>query len=332
MILNEFDYPLPKELIAQEPAKRREESRLMVLHKNNAIEHLIFKDIIKFLNPGDVLVLNETKVSRAKLVGKKATGGKVELIVEKKLSDFLCKCRIRATKPKIGNLLVFNSVEAKIVDKKDDIFFVLFDRDVNNILEKKAMLPTPPYIKKPIKDFSRYQTVFAKKEGSLAAPTASLHFSRDLLEKIARKGVSIAKICLHISFGTFLKVRAEQIVERKLHSEYFEISKEAAEIINKRKGRLFAVGTTVVRALESAADKQGKIKAMKKRTELFIMPGYKFKSSIDALITNFHLPKSSLLMLVCAFAGKERIMRTYREAIEKKYRFFSFGDAMLVFR
>jgi len=332
MALDEFDYPLSKELIAQEPAKRREESRLMVLHKNNVIEHLTFKDIINFLSPGDVLVLNETKVLRAKLVGRKETGGKVELIVEEKLDDFLCKCRIKATKPKIGNLLIFDNVKGKIVDKKEDVFFVRFSGDVDKLLEEKAILPTPPYIKKPIEDYSRYQTVFAKKEGSLAAPTAALHFSRDLLEKITRKGVSIAKICLHISFGTFLKVREEQIKRKKLHNEYFEISREAAEIINRRKGRLFAVGTTVVRALESAADKQGKIKAVKKSTELFIMPGYEFKSGIDALITNFHLPKSSLLMLVCAFAGKERIMRAYREAIKRRYRFFSFGDAMLIFR
>ncbi len=332
MALDEFDYPLPKELIAQEPAKRREESRLMVLHKNNAIEHLTFKDIIRFLSPGDVLVLNETKVLKAKLVGRKETGGKVELIVEEKLSDFICKCRIRATKPKIGNLLVFDGAEGKIIDKREDVFLVRFSGDVDKLLKEKAVLPTPPYIKKPIKDYSRYQTVFAKKEGSLAAPTAALHFSRDLLEKITKKGVSIAKICLHISFGTFLKVRAEQIAEKRLHSEYFEISKEAAELINSRKGRLFAVGTTVVRALESAAYKRGKIRAVKKSTELFIMPGYEFKSGIDALITNFHLPKSSLLMLVCAFAGKERILRAYKEAIKRKYRFFSFGDAMLVFR
>jgi len=331
MELNDFDYELPKELIAQEPAKRREESRLMVLHRNNEIEHLTFKDIIKFLSPGDVLVLNETKVLRAKLVGKKETGGKVELIVEKKLDDFLCQCRIKASKPRIGNVLQFGGVKARIVDKREDLFFVRFDEEINYILDKMAVLPTPPYIKKPV-NYNRYQTVFAKKEGSLAAPTAALHFSEELLKKIENKGIRIAKICLHISFGTFLKVRAEQIEKKKLHSEYFEISKEAAEIINNRKGRLFAVGTTVVRALESAADKQGEIKAVKKSTELFIMPGYKFKSGIDALITNFHLPKSSLLMLVCAFAGKERIMEAYREAIKRRYRFFSFGDAMLVFR
>jgi len=331
MNLNEFDYFLPKGLIAQEPAERREESRLMVLHRDGSIEHRVFKDIVEYLNEGDVLVLNETKVARAKLVGRKETGGKVELIIEEKVEDYFCRCRIRATKPRVGNVLIFDGVKGRIVDKKGDVFFVRFDRKIDEILEEKAVLPTPPYIKKPIKDYSRYQTVFARKEGSLAAPTAALHFSSDLLRKILDKGVKIAKVCLHIGYGTFLKVKEEQIKEKKLHVEYFEISEEAAKTINRRKGRLFAVGTTVVRALESSSADR-KVLPGRGFTDLFIMPGYRFKSRIDALITNFHLPRSSLLMLVCAFAGKERIMNAYKEAIAKRYRFFSFGDAMLIFR
>jgi S-adenosylmethionine:tRNA ribosyltransferase-isomerase len=326
MQLSDFDYSIPKEFIAQKPVSPRDNSKLMVIGRKT--EHRRFHDLADYLEEGDVLVINETKVIPAKLVGNKTTGAKVELIVEE-VNGNKCRCRIKATKPRIGNKLLFKNYKAEITGQDNDSFTVLFDKNINLIMERIGELPTPPYVKRKIDRESQYQTVYSKKNGSIAAPTAGLHFTKRLLSKIKAKGVKIAKVCLHVDFGTFLPVR--DINQSSLYEEYFEIDRKNAAIINNREGRLFAVGTTSVRALESAADPQGKIAAKTGKTGIFIKPGYKFKTRIDRLITNFHLPKSTLLMLVSAFIGRKRILDAYKDAIKKKYRFFSFGDAMLIF-
>ncbi|MBW2965921.1 tRNA preQ1(34) S-adenosylmethionine ribosyltransferase-isomerase QueA [Candidatus Woesearchaeota archaeon] len=327
MELKDFDYSFPKEFIAQKPICPRDYSKLMVI--NDRIEHKRFYDIVEYLQKGDVLVINETKVIHAKLRGRKDTGGRVELIVGK-IDKNKCKCNLKIRNPKIGKKLIFKKYNAEIIGQDKDRFIVLFDSDVNKIMNEIGELPAPPYVKRKIDRDGQYQTVYSKKNGSVAAPTAGLHFTKRLLDKIKKKGVKIAKVCLHVDFGTFLPVR--DIKQKKLHLEYFEVDKKNVDIINKRKGRLFTVGTTSVRTLESVADKKGIIVAKKGKTEIFIKPGYKFKTKIDGLITNFHLPKSTLLMLVSAFVGRKNILDAYKVAIENKYRFFSFGDAMLIFR
>jgi len=325
MKLSDFNYNLSKEFIAQKPISPRDNSRLMVI--GNKIEYKKFYNLIDYLEKGDVLVINETKVIPAKLIGRKQTGAKVELIVEKTIGK-KCECRVKAT-PRVGNKLIFGKYKAEIIKQKNDIFTVEFDSDVNEIMKKIGKLPTPPYVKRKIDRESQYQTVYSKKKGSIAAPTAGLHFTNRLLKKIRQKGVKIAKVCLHVDFGTFLAVR--DIKTHKMHSEYFEVDKRNADLINNRKGKLAVVGTTSVRALESVADKNGKICSKKGETDLFIKPGYTFKTKINCLITNFHLPKSTLLMLVSAFVGRKRVLDAYKVAIKKRYRFFSFGDAMLIF-
>jgi S-adenosylmethionine:tRNA ribosyltransferase-isomerase len=327
MKLSDFDYTLPEELIAQEPISPRDHSRLMVL--NSRIEHKHFYNIIDYLKKGDVLVINETKVEHAKITGIKQTGTKVELIAVKVLGD-RCRCRLKTKNPKPGNRLIFGKFIGTIVEQEGEEFIVEFNKDVNYILKKIGELPTPSYIKKKLEKDSQYQTVYSKKLGSMAAPTAGLHFTKGLLKKIEDKGVKIAKVTLHVDFGTFLPVR--DIKKKTLHREYFEIDEKNADIINKRKGKLIVVGTTSVRALESVADKHGKIAAKTGTTELFIKPGYRFKTKIDAMITNFHLPKSTLLMLVSAFFGRKKILDAYKVAIKKRYRLFSFGDAMLILK
>lgn len=330
MKLSDFNYRLQKKLIAQGPIDKRECSRLMVLEDDEII-HDHFYNLIHYLNKDDVLVINETKVLKNRLVGRKPTGTKVEVIIEDKLSsrENIYKCRIKAKKPRIGNKIIFkDDLEGEIVDVKGDLFYVSFSKKFN--LEKIGELPTPFYVKKYLKQQERYQTVFAKKKGSLGAPTASLHFTKDLLNKIQKKGIKIAKICLHISFSTFLPIKEQDFTKHKMHHESFEVNKKAADMINNCKGRLICVGTTTVRTVESCADKSGKVKAKVGKTNLFICPGYKFKTPIKAMITNFHLPKSSLLLLVCAFYGRGKMLKAYEEAIKEKYRFYSFGDAMLI--
>ena len=340
MKVTEFDYVLPEELIAQTPIKKRDESRLMVLNrKEQTIEHKIFKDIIDYLKPGDVLVRNNTKVIPARLYGKKETGAKVEFLLLNNIEGDIWESIVRpGNKLHVGTKVIFGDgiLEATILEvmpggtrkvefKYDGIF--------NEILDKIGLMPLPPYIHETLKEKDRYQTVYAKYDGSAAAPTAGLHFTPELLEKIQEKGVEIANVTLHVGIGTFRPVKEDTVEAHKMHSEHFYIKQEDVDKINKAKQegrRVIAVGTTSCRVLESIADENtGMVKPIEDDTEIFIYPGYKFKC-IDGLITNFHLPQSTLLMLVSALAGKDYIMRAYKEAVKEKYRFFSFGDAMFI--
>ena len=327
MKLSDFDYALPKELIAQRPAEERDSSRLMVLKEG--IEHRRFRDLPEYLESGDVLVINDTKVLKARIFGKKSTGGRVEALILGKAEDGLWEALIKG-KVKEGSVLDFSGHRAKVIEKDGGKAAVEFSEDPELIMEEQGVYPLPPYIKEYHGDMERYQTVFARKDGAVAAPTAGLHFTPELLKFIEKKGVDIVRITLHVGWGTFKPVKVENIEEHRMEKEWYEISREAAERINSREGRLFAVGTTTVRSLESSSV-NGAIIPGAGETDLFIYPGYEFKSGMDALITNFHLPKSTLLMLVTAFGGYERIMNAYRIAVEKRYRFFSFGDAMLIF-
>ncbi len=327
MKLSQFNYQLPKNLVAQEPIANREESRLMVI-SGDEIMHDRFYNLINYLNKDDVLVINETKVLKNMLIGKKVTGTKIWAVIEEKLKDNVYRCFLRGKRLKIGNVINFkDNLKAKILTRQENICNLEFNKKFE--LDKIAELPIPFYVKNHVDQQERYQTVFAKKKGSLAAPTASLHFTKELLEKIKNKGVKIAKITLHISFGTFLPIKESDFTKHKMHEEYYEVSEQAADIINNCKGRLVCCGTTTVRTLEAAAV-NGKVVAGKSNTDLFIYPGYKFKMPIKMMITNFHLPKSSLLLLVSGFYGKDKIFKAYEEAIEKKYKFYSFGDAMLL--
>ena len=340
MKLSEFNYELPEELIAQTPIKKRDESRLMVLNREEqTIEHKIFKDIIDYLKPGDVLVRNNTKVIPARLYGRKETGAKVEFLLLNNIEGDIWESIVRpGNKLHVGAKVIFGDgiLEAKILEvmpggtrkvefKYDGIF--------NEILDKIGLMPLPPYIHESLKEKDRYQTVYAKYDGSAAAPTAGLHFTPELLEKIQDKGVEIANVTLHVGIGTFRPVKEDTVEAHKMHSEHFYIKQEDVNKINKAKQegrRVIAVGTTSCRVLESIADENtGMVKPIEDDTEIFIYPGYKFKC-IDGLITNFHLPQSTLLMLVSALAGKEFIMKAYKEAVKEKYRFFSFGDAMFI--
>ena len=340
MKLEEFDYYLPEELIAQVPIKKRDESRLLVLNKENkTIEHKVFKDIIEYLKPGDCLVRNNTKVIPARLYGKKETGARVEFVLLNQIEGDIWESIVRpGNKLKPGTKVIFGDgiLEAEILDimeggtrkvkfKYDGIF--------NEILDKIGLMPLPPYIHESLKDKDRYQTVYAKYQGSAAAPTAGLHFTDELLEKIEEKGIKVANVTLHVGIGTFRPVKEENIEEHRMHTEHFYIKEEDVQKINETKkagGRIIAVGTTSCRVLETIADeKTGFVKAQESDTGIYIYPGYKFKC-IDGLITNFHLPKSTLLMLVSALAGREFILKAYNEAVKEKYRFFSFGDAMFI--
>lgn len=339
MKLSEFDYFLPKELIAQEGLPKRDESRLLVLYPSGKMEHLFFKDLPRLLNAGDLLVLNDTRVASAKLLGRKASGGKVDclLLAASSPLDEIKEVLLRGSKIKVGTKIIFQNGEknvcAEVVEKVVGARFkVRFNEP--SLVESIAELPLPPYIKKRQSDPSRYQTVYAVNLGSLAAPTAGLHFTPELMEQLKSKGVAFVTITLHIGIGTFAPIRTENVEDWKLHSEYFQIAEDSAKKINealKNKKRIFAVGTTVVRTLESAYGEE-ELSAGEGWTDLFIFPGYKFRFPISGLLTNFHLPKSSLLLLVCAFAGKEKIFSAYQEAINQKYRFYSFGDAMLIWR
>ncbi len=340
MDTKDFWYFLPEDLIAQEPIYPRDNSRLLVLSKNEGkIKHGVFSDIIDYLNPGDCLVLNNTKVIPARLYGvKKQTNSFIEFLLLNRKSKDIWEVILRpGKKAKIGTEFIFgnNELNAKIIDIIDGgnrIVEFQYEGLFENVLDRLGEIPLPPYIKKKLNDTDRYQTVYAEYDGSAAAPTAGLHFTEELLNRVANKGVNIAYITLHIGLGTFRPVKTDNIENHKMHSEYYEISKECAEMINNTKstgGRVICVGTTSVRTLETAAWENGVIEERKGVTDIFIYPGYKFKIT-DGLITNFHLPESTLLMLVSALAGKDSVMNAYKEAISLKYRFFSFGDAMLI--
>lgn len=335
----DYDYELPEELIAQAPQQKRDESRLMVVHKGGGTEHRHFYDILDYLNPGDVLVINETKVLPARLYGvRENTGAHCEILLLKQVGQDRWETLVRpGRRVKVGERLIFGDgmLVADILDTTDAGGRVLqfhYEGEFYAVLDQLGQMPLPPYIHQKLEDQSRYQTVYANIEGSAAAPTAGLHFTEELLKKIQDKGVNIVKVLLHVGLGTFRPVEAEDIREHKMHSEYYEIGQEAVDQIMqaKRNGcRVIAVGTTSVRVLETASKQKGLIQAESGWTDIFIYPGYEFKI-IDALITNFHLPQSTLLMLVSAFVDRERILAEYRTAVEMKYRFFSFGDAMLI--
>ncbi len=339
MELSEFYYELPEELIAQTPIQKRDESRLMVLDKKSGkIENEIFKNIINYLNPGDCLVINNTKVIPARLYGKKETGAKVEFVLLNNIEGDIWEAMVRpGNKLHIGTKVVFGDgiLKAEILEVlKDGTRKVKFEYKgiFNEILDKIGLMPLPPYIHESLKENDRYQTVYAKYNGSAAAPTAGLHFTEELLKEIEAKGVQIANITLHVGIGTFRPVKEKNIEDHHMHTEHYYIKKEDADKINnaKKEGkRVIAVGTTSCRTIETVADENGFVKECEGDTSIFIYPGYKFKC-LDALVTNFHLPESTLLMLVSALAGKENIMNAYKKAIEEKYRFFSFGDAMFI--
>ena len=340
MDLKDNNKDLPEELIAQDPLEDRSSSRLMVLHKDTGrIEHKIFRDIIDYLNPGDCLVINDTKVIPARLMGiKEDTGAAIEVLLLKRNADDVWECLVKpGKKARTGARIVFGEglLVGEIVDVIEDgnrMIKFHYEGIFEEILDKLGQMPLPPYITHKLQDKNRYQTVYARNEGSAAAPTAGLHFTKELLEKIKEKGVNVVSITLHVGLGTFRPVKVDKIEEHHMHTETFNISKEAADTINRTRaagGRVIAVGTTSCRTLESAAADDGTIPARSGDTDIFIYPGYKFKA-IDCLITNFHLPESTLIMLVSALAGRDNIMNAYETAVKERYRFFSFGDAMFI--
>ena len=340
MNVSDFNYELPQELIAQHPYDKRDEARLMVLDRNSkTIEHKLFKDIIDYLNPGDCLVINNTKVIPARLFGTKDTGAHVEVLLLKRIENDIWEAMVRpGSKLKAGAKIIFGDgiLKATILDVLENgnrkVEFE-YEGIFNEILDQIGMMPLPPYITEANKeDNEKYQTVYAKYEGSAAAPTAGLHFTEELLDKIRDKGIKIANVTLHVGLGTFRPVKVKTVEEHEMHSEHFYIKKEDADIINeaKREGhKIIAVGTTSCRVLESVADENGYVKEIESDTSIFIYPGYKFKC-IDNLITNFHLPESTLIMLVSSLATREFILDAYNEAVKEKYKFFSFGDAMYI--
>ena len=333
-----YYYDLPEELIAQTPVEPRDSSRLLVYHrKNGQIEHKIFRNIVDYLNKGDVLVINNTRVLPARLFGYKDTGAKIEVLLQKRIDlknwEVIAKPFKRLS---VGTKVTFSTnLSCEVVEKGDyGSCKIRFDFDgvFEDRLSEVGQMPLPPYIHEKLKNKERYQTVYSKVEGSSAAPTAGLHFTKELLTKIKDKGVEIIEVLLHVGLGTFRPVKEDNILNHDMHSEYIEITEENANKLNRAKQegrRIIAVGTTSVRVLESCADDNGKIVPQKRETDIFIYPSYKFKI-VDALITNFHLPESTLIMLVSAFAGYDETMHIYREAVKEKYRFFSFGDAMFI--
>ena len=339
MKVTEFNYDLPEELIAQHPYDKRDEARLMVLDRENkTIENKIFKDVIDYLNPGDCLVINNTKVIPARLYGKKETGANVEFLLLNRIENDTWEAMVRpgrkllpGTKVIFGDGLLKATVQ-EILDGGNRKVEFEYDGIFNEILDEIGMMPLPPYIHDSLEDKDKYQTVYAKYEGSAAAPTAGLHFTPELLDKIKEKGIEIANVTLHVGIGTFRPVKEENIEDHDMHSEHYYIKKEDAEKINKSKrngNKVVAVGTTSCRVLESIANNEGYVEETEGDTSIFIYPGYKFKC-IDALITNFHLPESTLIMLVSALAGKDFILEAYNKAVSEKYKFFSFGDAMII--
>ena len=340
MKTSDFYYDLPQELIAQDPLTDRSASRLMHLSiKDGSIEHRHFTDILEYLNPGDGLVINDTKVIPARLYGhKEETGALIEILLLKRNENDVWECLVKpGKKARKGTRISFGDglLKGEIVDVIEDgnrLIHFEYNGIFEEILDQLGEMPLPPYITHKLQDKNRYQTVYAKHEGSAAAPTAGLHFTKELLEKVKEKGVQIAHVTLHVGLGTFRPVKVDDVEQHHMHSEYYVVEEDQAKLINDTKkngGRVIAVGTTSCRTLESATGEDGVLKAGSGWTEIFIYPGYHFKM-IDSLITNFHLPESTLMMLVSALAGKEKIMHAYEEAVKERYRFFSFGDAMLI--
>jgi S-adenosylmethionine:tRNA ribosyltransferase-isomerase len=350
--LSDYDYELPEALIAQEPADRRDDSNLLVLNRlGGGLSHHGFSALEQFLIPGDVLVVNNTAVIPAKLVGRKASGGRAEVLVcnfigngnrRTSKTPRVYECLVKTAKPlKPGSSLYFDEgLTAKVMERFNGPYFIRFyaERDFEALLERIGQVPLPPYIRRnqnqapPCDDRAAYQTVYASEKGAIAAPTAGLHFTARLLEKLKSRGIAIVSLTLHVGYGTFLPVRVQDIRSHRMHAEFYSIPKQAATKINsarKSGQRVVAVGTTSVRTLEYASDSAGQVRAENGCCDLFIHPGYRFKV-VDAMITNFHLPQSTLLMLVSAFAGRENILHAYQEAIRRKYRFYSYGDAMLI--
>ena len=336
---HDFFYELPEELIAQVPAERRDGSRLMVLDRESGeVTHRHFSDILEYFNEGDVLVVNRSRVMPARLYGKREdTGADVEILLLRRRSGDSWESLVKPGKKcRVGNRFTFGdgALHAEVVEVLEDgnriVRFEATDGgDISEHIHKVGEMPLPPYITSRAADMSRYQTVYAKEEGSAAAPTAGLHFTPELMAALEAKGVKIVSVLLHVGLGTFRPVKESEITKHDMHSEWFSISEEAAEIINNRKGRLFAVGTTSCRVLESVATDDGVVHACEGDTAIFIYPGYRFKA-INGLVTNFHLPESTLIMLVSALAGRENVLNAYHTAVEERYRFFSFGDAMLI--
>lgn len=336
----DFYYDLPEELIAQDPLEDRSSSRLLVLDKKTGeTQHHTFREIVNYLNPGDCLVINDTKVIPARLIGaKEETGAKIEVLLLKRKQNDVWETLVKpGRKAKPGTRISFgdgllNGEVIDVVDEGNRLIRFEYDGIFEEILDQLGQMPLPPYITHQLKDKDRYNTVYAAHEGSAAAPTAGLHFTPELLEEIGRKGVDIARVTLHVGLGTFRPVKVEDVENHHMHSEFYMIDEEAAEKINGAKargGRIICVGTTSCRTIESAADENGHLKACSGWTEIFIYPGYTFKV-LDGLITNFHLPESTLIMLVSALAGREHVLAAYEEAVRERYRFFSFGDAMLI--
>lgn len=340
MNVKDFDFDLPQEQIAQDPLENRSDSRLMVLHRENGeIEHKIFRDITGYLKKGDCLVINNTKVLPARLIGvKEETGAKIELLLLKRRENDIWETLVKpGRKAKKGAKISFGDglLTGEIIEEVEEgnrLVQFSYEGIFEEILDKLGQMPLPPYITHQLKDKNRYQTVYAKEEGSAAAPTAGLHFTKELLQQIEDMGVTIAHVTLHVGLGTFRPVKVENVLDHHMHSEFYHIEEEEAKKINDTKrngGRVIAVGTTSTRTLESATDDNGILQPKSGDTDIFIYPGYKFKM-IDGLITNFHLPQSTLLMLVSAFAGREHVLAAYEAAVKEGYRFFSFGDAMFL--
>lgn len=336
----DFYFDLPKELIAQDPLEDRSASRLLVLGRESGeVTHRMFRDITSYLRPGDCLVLNDTKVLPARLIGHRTvTDGKIEVLLLKRRENDVWETLVKpGKKAKIGTEITFGNGEltGKVIDVVDEgnrLIQFTYEGVFEEVLDRLGQMPLPPYITHELKDKNRYQTVYAVHDGSAAAPTAGLHFTKELLKELEDKGVETAYLTLHVGLGTFRPVKVDDIMDHHMHSEFFIVPEEAAAKINKAKAagnRVIAVGTTSCRTLESAADENGRIEAKSGWTDIFIYPGYRFKM-LDGLITNFHLPESTLIMLVSALAGRENVLAAYQEAIEKRYRFFSFGDAMLI--
>lgn len=340
MNVKDFDFYLPEELIAQHPLEQRDSSRLMILDKKTGeINHKRFHDIIEYLNRGDTLVLNNTRVMPARLIGEKEeTGGKIEFLLLKRIEKDKWECLAKPGKSaRVGRRFTFGDgkLKAEVVEVKENgnrIVEFFYEGIFEEVLDSLGEMPLPPYIHEKLDDRERYQTVYSKENGSAAAPTAGLHFTKELLEEIREKGINIVYLTLHVGLGTFRPVKVESIEEHEMHSEFYMLSKESADIINETKKRgnvVISVGTTSTRTLETIADDNGFVKEQSGWTNIFIYPGCKFKV-VDKLITNFHLPESTLIMLVSTLAGKENVMKAYEEAVNEKYRFFSFGDAMFI--
>jgi S-adenosylmethionine:tRNA ribosyltransferase-isomerase len=337
MELSDFDYQLPKHLIAQRPKEPRDSSRLMVLHEGK-VEHKTFRDFVGYLKKGDALVINDSRVLPARLLGKKDTGGNVDLLLVEREEGNTWACLISGKNIRTGSKLILGKGDLNGVVKQEfkggkyEVEF-LYKGDLNKKINDIGVMPTPPYIKKILKDPGIYQTIYAKEDGSIAAPTAGLHFTDSVFELLRSKGIEILPITLHISIGTFLPVKSEDVPKHKMDPEYYKIESTIAHKINQAKNngkRIYAVGTTTVKTLESACNEKGEVTKLEGKSDLFIYPGYEFKFGLNGLLTNFHLPKSTLIMLVSAYAGRDTILNAYRIAIQNSYRFYSFGDAMLI--